>query len=149
MKGKEPMRIERINNGIVIDHITAGKGIEILKLFPTEILRTKIDYASYIDSPRMGMKDIIKIENVDVNHEWLLKVALLAPDLTISVIRDAKVEEKINPTLPEVIEGIITCRNPKCVTVKETYLTSLFRVARQENGKLRQQCQFCEHIFHS
>ena len=58
------MRIERIHNGIVLDHIKAGTGIEILKLFPTDILKTKIDYASFIDSPTLGQKDIIKIENL-------------------------------------------------------------------------------------
>lgn len=80
------MRIERITNGIVLDHIKAGVGIEILKLFPTELLRTKIDYASYVDSPSMHVKDIIKIENVDVNPATLLKLALLSPSITISII---------------------------------------------------------------
>ena len=58
------MRIERIHNGIVLDHIKAGVGIKILGLFPTDMLKSKIDYASYIESPRLGMKDIIKIENL-------------------------------------------------------------------------------------
>ncbi|CAM2067073.1 Aspartate carbamoyltransferase regulatory chain [Sulfidibacter corallicola] len=148
MAKKERMRIERINNGIVIDHIDAGKGIDILKLFPTEFLKTKIDYASYIDSPRMGMKDIIKIENLDVNAEWLMRIALLAPDLTISIIRNAKVQKKVKPTIPEIVEGILKCRNPKCVTIRETYLVSRFRVGRTETGRLKQQCTFCEHIFY-
>ena len=143
------MRIERINNGIVMDHIKAGMGIEILKLFPTELLKTKIDYASYVDSPSHGMKDIIKIENLDVDPTMLMKMALLAPKITISIIRDGHVEKKEQPEVPPLVEGVINCPNPKCVTGKETYLISRFNVTFQEDGKLRQQCLFCEHIIHS
>lgn len=143
------MRIERIGNGIVMDHITAGKGIEILNLFSRELLRTKIDYASYIESPSMGMKDIIKIENVDVDPETLMKMALLAPKITISIIRDGHVAEKIKPTVPPQVEGVINCKNPKCITIVESYLTSRFRVTWQEDGRLKKQCQFCEHVVYS
>ncbi len=140
------MRIERIHNGIVLDHIKAGVGIEILKLFPTEILRTKIDYASYVESPSMTTKDIIKIENIDVNPETLMKLALLSPSITISIIRNGQVQEKITPEIPPVVEGVITCTNPKCVTLRENYLISRFRVAWSEAGKIRKQCAYCEHI---
>ena len=143
------MRIERIHNGIVLDHIKAGKGIEILKLFPTEILKTKIDYASYVESKRLGMKDIIKIENLDVDPRTLMKMALLAPDITISIIREGHVHKKVRPTVPPEVEGVITCKNPKCVTGKESYLVSRFRVAWDQKGRLQQQCQYCEHIFYS
>ncbi len=143
------MRIERIHNGIVLDHIKAGMGIEILKLFPTDILKTKLDYASYVDSPSLGTKDIIKIENLDVDTKMLMKMALLAPNITISIIRDGNVDKKIKPQVPPLVEGVITCTNPKCVTQKEHYLTSRFRVAFEDDGRLRQQCMFCEHIFYS
>ena len=143
------MRIERINNGIVLDHIKAGMGIEVLKLFPTEILKTKIDYASFVESPRLGTKDIIKIENLDVNPKMLLKMTLLAPDITISIIREGQVQEKLNPTVPPLVEGVINCKNPKCITLRETYLTSRFSVCFENGGKLRQQCNYCEHIFYS
>lgn len=149
MKKQEPMRIERIRNGIVLDHIKEGMGIEILKLFPTEILKTKLDYASYVESPSLGMKDIIKIENLDVDPTLLMKMALLAPNITISIIRDGNVDNKIKPQVPPMVEGVIICPNPKCVTRQETYLTSKFRVEFQEDGRLRQQCLFCEHIFYS
>ncbi|MDJ0835800.1 MAG: aspartate carbamoyltransferase regulatory subunit [Acidobacteriota bacterium] len=143
------MRIERINNGIVLDHIKAGMGIHILKLFEVELLHTKIDYASYIDSPSLGMKDIIKIENLDVDPKMLMKMALLAPDITISFIRDGHVDKKVKPEVPPLVEGVINCPNPKCITQQEVYLTSRFQVAFEEDGRLRQQCLFCEHIFYS
>jgi len=142
------MRIERIHNGIVLDHIKAGMGIEILKLFPTDILKTKIDYASYIESPSLGTKDIIKIENLNVDPTMLMKMALLAPEITISIIRDGHVEQKIKPEVPPLVEGVITCTNPKCVTQNEAYLTSRFRVTFEADGRLRKQCVFCEHIFY-
>ncbi len=141
------MRIERIHHGIVLDHIKAGKGIEILKLFPTEILKTKIDYASYVESKRLGMKDIIKIENLDVDPKTLMKMALLAPDITISIIRKGQVREKVRPTVPAEVEGVITCKNPKCVTQRESYLVSRFKVGWEPSGRLRQQCRYCEHVF--
>jgi len=143
------MRIERINNGIVIDHIKAGKGIEILKIFPNELLRTKIDYASYVESPSLGTKDIIKIENLDVDPKTLMKVALLSPKITISIIRNGQVHHKIKPEIPPLIEGVIRCENPKCITLREPYLVSRFRVAMEASGKLRRQCAFCEHIFYA
>ncbi len=143
------MRIERINNGIVMDHINVGKGIEILNLFPTELLKTKIDYASYVESVSLGKKDIIKIENLNVNPKTLMKMALIAPDITISIIRDGEIQEKISPTVPPEVEGVISCKNPKCITLREDYLVSRFRIERTETGKLQQQCVFCEHLTYS
>lgn len=140
------MRIERINTGIVMDHIDAGKGIEILNLFPRELLKTNIDYGSYVDSKSLGKKDIIKIENLDVDPKMLMKMALISPNITISIIRDGQVHEKIEPSVPPLVDGVITCSNPKCVTLVETYLTSKFKIERSEDGKLLQQCMFCEHI---
>lgn len=142
------MRIERINNGIVMDHIKAGMGIEILKLFPTDLLKTKIDYASFIESPSQGQKDIIKVENLDVDPKMFMKMALLAPNITISIIRDGHVEKKVKPEIPPLVEGVITCTNPKCVTLKETYLTSRFRVNAEGDGRFRCQCMYCEHIIY-
>ena len=141
------MRIERINNGIVLDHISAGVGIEILNLFPTEILNTKIDYASYIDSPRQETKDIIKIENLDVEPKTLMKMALLSPNITISIIRNGQVSKKIRPTIPDQVDGVVACTNPKCVTLREDYLESKIRLFKQEDSRLRKQCVYCEHTF--
>jgi len=140
------MRIERIKNGIVMDHINAGVGIEILNLFPKELLHTRIDYAAFIDSPSLGEKDIIKIENLNVDPATLMKMAILSPKITISIIRDGKVSKKIRPTVPPVIEGVLTCDNPKCVTRQEPYLATKFKVSREENRFIRQ-CLYCEHIF--
>jgi len=140
------MRIERINNGIVLDHIKAGVGIEILNLFPKDLLKTKIDYASFIESPSLGQKDIIKVENLDADPQTLMKMAILSPKITISIIRDGKVAEKIRPKVPPIVEGVLTCENPKCVTKRETYLTSRFKVTTEEGSVVRQ-CQYCEHIF--
>lgn len=143
------MRIERIHNGIVLDHIKAGMGIEILKLFPVEILKTKIDYASYVESPSLGVKDMIKIENLDVDHMILMKMALLSPQITISIIRNGHVAEKLHPTIPPTVEGVIQCKNPKCITTTERYLLSRFSVKFEESGRLRQQCAYCEHVVYS
>ncbi|PIE01604.1 MAG: aspartate carbamoyltransferase regulatory subunit [Acidobacteria bacterium] len=139
------MRIERIGNGIVLDHIQAGMGIEILNLFPKKLLKTKIDYASFIESPSLGEKDIIKIENMDVDPSTLMKMAILSPKITISIIREGKVKEKIRPTVPPIVEGVLSCNNPKCVSQQETYLTSKFKVTRGETT-LTKQCLYCEHI---
>ena len=143
------MRIERINNGFVMDHIRAGQGIQILKLFPNGLLRTKIDYASYVDSNRMKTKDIIKIENLDVDPKTLMKMALISPEITLSIIRDGHVHQKIEPTVPPEVEGVLTCKNPKCVTLIEDYLVSRFKVEWEREDCLKQQCLYCEHIFYS
>lgn len=140
------MRIERINNGIVLDHIKAGIGIEILKIFPAELMVTKIDYASYVDSPSLGKKDLIKIENVDVDPATLMKLALLSPSITISIIRNGQVQNKITPKIPPVVEGVLVCTNPKCVTLREPYLISKFHINWSESGQIRKQCAYCEHV---
>lgn len=140
------MRIERITNGIVLDHITAGVGMEILNLFPKDLLKTKIDYASFIESPSLGEKDIIKLENLDVDPDILMKMAILSPKITISIIREGKVFKKIQPTVAPIVEGVLQCENPKCVSLRETYLPSRFKVETDENMVIRQ-CLYCEHIF--
>jgi aspartate carbamoyltransferase regulatory subunit len=140
------MRIERINNGIVMDHIKAGVGIQILQLFDIGLLKNKIDYGSYVDSKRLGKKDIIKIENLDVDPATLMKMALLSPDITISIIRDGHVAEKVEPKIPPVVEGVIRCQNPKCVTIAEPYLISKFRMRHDENGGMLAQCAYCENL---
>lgn len=140
------MRIERINNGIVMDHIKAGVGIQILQLFEIGMLKNKIDYASYVDSNRLGTKDIIKIENLDVDPAMLMKMALLSPDITISIIRDGHVVDKVEPKIPEVVEGVIRCQNPKCVTIAEPYLVSKFRMKQDEQGSMLAQCAYCENL---
>lgn len=140
------MRIERINNGIVMDHIKAGMGIQILQLFEIGLLKNKIDYASYVDSNRLGTKDIIKIENLDVDPSMLMKMALLAPDITISIIRDGHVIEKVEPKIPPVVEGVIRCQNPKCVTISEPYLVSKFHIKHDDQGGRLAQCAYCENL---
>jgi aspartate carbamoyltransferase regulatory subunit len=140
------MRIERITNGIVLDHIVAGVGIDILNLFPKDLLKTKVDYASFVESPSMGQKDIIKIENLDVASDVLTKMAILSPNMTIAIIRDGGVHQKFKPEIPEVVEGVLTCKNPKCVTRHEPYLTTRFFLSLEEKG-LMGQCAYCEHLF--
>lgn len=143
------MRIERIHNGIVLDHIKAGMGIEILKLFPLEFLKTKIDYASYVESPSLGMKDMIKVENLDVDPATLVKMGILSPSITISLIRNGQVKKKIQPKIPPIVEGVLTCENPKCITQFEKYLVSRFFVRWEDDGRVREQCAYCEHVFYS
>ena len=127
------MNIDSIKNGIVIDHIPAGKGMEIYRLLDLE----KLDCRR-----KLGRKDIIKIATaIDVDLDLL---GYVAPGVTIDLIRDGRLAEKKSPALPERIVGVIRCRNPRCITSTEQELPQVFRLTDREKGVYR--CLYCESM---
>ena len=98
-----------------------------------------------LESGRQGTKDLIKIENKELTNQEANKIALLSPDATFSIIRDYRVVDKKSPQLPEVVEGILKCTNPACVTNTHGDVDSRFNVLNKKPVKLR--CHFCERCF--
>ena len=108
------LNIDSISKGIVIDHIKAGYGFRIFKHLGLD--KAEFTVALIINAPskKYGKKDIIKIENViDVD---LTMLGFIDPNITVNIIENEKIVEKINLSLPEKVEGIIECKNPRCVT---------------------------------
>lgn len=134
------MIISPIENGIVLDHIKAGKGMDLYKALRLDELSCMVALITNADSVKMGKKDIIKInEQIDLD---LAVVGYIDPGITVNVIKDGKntKREKINP--PETIENLIRCKNPRCITTVEQELPQVFRLTDRENRVYR--CIYCE-----
>ena len=134
------MNIDSIKNGIVIDHITAGKGMELYSLLSLEALDCPIVIAKNALSRKMGKKDIIKIDgNITLDTDIL---GYIDPDVTINIIKDGEVFEKKTVSLPERLVNVISCKNPRCITSCEQELDQVFTLTDKENRVYR--CLYCE-----
>ena len=137
------MIIDALKNGIVIDHITAGKGMEIYNLLKLDEIETQVAIIKNAQSRKMGKKDIIKIEGVcDIN---LAILGYVDPGSSVNIIRDGKLSEKFHPELPERLEGILKCKNPRCITSIEQGLDHVFNLTDAEKKVYR--CQYCEEKY--
>ncbi len=134
------MNIDSIKNGIVIDHIKAGKGMEIYKFLNLDAMECPVAIIKNAVSRRMGKKDIIKIDTTpDID---LRVLGYIDPDATINVIQDEKLVKKYHPGLPETIKDIIKCKNPRCITSTEQELPHIFKLTDKEKHIYR--CVYCE-----
>ena len=135
------MIIGQIKDGIVLDHITAGKSMEIYNALKLGELDCSVAMIQNAVSPKMGKKDIIKIGTVmDLNLDVL---GYIDPGITVNIIRDGKVAKRHHLWLPERITGIIKCKNPRCITSVEVNVPHEFKLADKEKKIYR--CIYCEH----
>lgn len=136
------MNIDSIKDGIVIDHIQSGRGMEIYRLLELEKLDCQIAIIKNALSGKMGRKDIIKIDSaIELDLDLL---GYVAPGVTIDVIRGGKLVEKKTPELPEEIAGVIKCKNPRCISTTEQELPQVFRLVDREKRIYR--CLYCESM---
>ena len=134
------MTVDEIKNGIVLDHITAGKGMKIYNLLGLDKLDCSVALIRNADSGKMGKKDIIKIDaDIELNTDI---IGYVDPDITVNVIKDGKNVEKKTIELPEKLTNVITCKNPRCISVTEQELPQVFTLADRENRVYR--CLYCE-----
>ena len=134
------MNIDSIKNGIVIDHITAGKATELYSLLNLDSLNCTIVIGKNVTSRKMGKKDIIKIDaDFSLNTDIL---GYVDPGVTINVIKDGKITEKKTVSLPERLVNVIACKNPRCITSCEQELDQVFTLTDKENRVYR--CLYCE-----
>lgn len=134
------MNIDSIQNGYVIDHIRAGRSMEIYRYLGLDALDCSVAIIKNVKSRRMGKKDIIKIdEEIDVNLEML---GYIDPGITVNVIRDGKRLEKKSLALPERVVNVIRCKNPRCITQIEQEVDQVFFLADKQKQTYR--CLYCE-----
>ena len=134
------MNIDSIRNGIVIDHITAGRGMELYHLLGLDKLDCSIAIIKNVHSNKMGKKDIIKIdEDIELDMNVL---GYVDPGVTIDIIKDGKLVEKKRATLPREIKNVIFCKNPRCITSTEQELPHIFKLTDEQNRVFR--CIYCE-----
>ena len=134
------MNIDSIQNGVVLDHIQAGKSMDIYKYLHLDQLDCSVAIIKNVRSDRMGKKDIIKIDSpVDVNLEIL---GYIDPNITVNVIRNGQRVEKKKLELPKKLVNIIRCKNPRCITVAEEQLDAIFLLHDAE--KHTYHCAYCD-----
>ncbi len=134
------MNVDEIKNGIVIDHIKAGKGMQIYKFLHLDALDCPIAIIKNAQSRRMGRKDIIKID-AEVTLD-LSALGYIDPDVTVNVIKNGENVNKYHPGLPTEIVNILPCKNPRCITSTEQELPHIFRLTDAETRTYR--CIYCE-----
>jgi len=136
------LKIQPIKNGTVIDHITAGNSVKVLHILgiPRSSSST-VSVAMNVKS-MLGKKDIVKVENRELDPQEVDKIALIAPKATINIIRNFEVAEKYRVKLPEEIIGIVRCSNPTCVSNSNEPIDSRFIVMSEDPPHIK--CYFCE-----
>ncbi len=134
------MNIDSIKNGIVIDHITAGRSMEIYRLLGLESLDCSVALIKNVTSRKTGKKDIIKIDSdFDVDTDIL---GYVDPGVTVNIIKDGKIAEKRTLELPTELTDVLKCKNPRCITSTEQELPHIFRLTDREHRVYR--CIYCE-----
>ncbi len=134
------MHIDEITNGIVIDHIEAGKSMEIYNLLNLDALECSVAIIKNVPSKKMGRKDIIKIDTaLDVD---VAALGYIDNGITINTIANGIKINKRHLELPEQITNIVKCKNPRCITSVEQEIDHIFRLTDRENKVYR--CIYCE-----
>ena len=134
------MHIDSIKNGVVIDHIKAGKSMEIYRHLELDKLDCTVAIIKNVSSKKMGRKDIIKIDaEMEVDLEVL---GYIDPDITVNIIKNEQLCEKKKLTLPAMIKDVVKCKNPRCITTTEQDLPHIFKLTNAETKTYR--CIYCE-----
>ena len=134
------MIIGQIKDGIVLDHITAGRGMEIYRILKLHELDCTVAMIENAESVKLGRKDIIKVGKViDLNFDVL---GFIDPGITVNIINDGKLVKRAHLKLPERIRDVIRCKNPRCITTTEQELPHVFKLTDAEKQTYR--CIYCE-----
>lgn len=134
------MTIDSIINGIVLDHIQVGKSMEIYRVLELSKLDCSVAIIKNVTSKKAVQKDIIKIDSmIDINLDVL---GYIDPGITVNIVKNGEIVEKRKLTLPDMVTGVIKCKNPRCITSVEQELPHVFRLTDREKGVYR--CIYCE-----
>ncbi|MBQ6022325.1 MAG: aspartate carbamoyltransferase regulatory subunit [Clostridia bacterium] len=134
------MNIDSIQNGVVIDHITAGSGMRLYDLLGLDRTDLSVAIIRNVASRKMGKKDIIKIDaDIDVNLDV---IGYVDPGATVNIIKDGLLYEKKTIEMPELLTDVIRCKNPRCITGTEQELKHVFRLT--DRAKKEYRCVYCE-----
>lgn len=137
------LTVNSIKNGIVIDHIKAGHGIKIFNYLGLDKVNYSVALIMNAESPKLGRKDIIKIEN-----ELELDFAVLGfidPNITIDIIESGVIMKKINLRLPERVENVVRCKNPRCITSVERNISHVFYLVDEKSREYK--CKYCDELY--
>lgn len=145
MTKENKLLVAAIKNGTVIDHITAGQALKIIRLLNLPEHEKRVTVGLNLPSRVMGKKDLIKVEGKELAREDINRVAIFSPQSTINIIKDYKIVKKFRAEIPETIEYVVVCPNPKCVTNNEKMNSKFHVIVKKE--KIRLKCHYCEKVF--
>lgn len=146
MNEKKELKIPGIKEGTAIDHIPSRVTFKVIKILDLKEFKHTISVALNLKSKAMGKKGIIKISSRFLTQDEVNKIAILAPNATVNIIKDYKVKEKIKVNLPDNLSNIIKCSNPNCITNNEKVKTS-FKIINK--SPLQVLCHHCERVMGS
>lgn len=134
------MKVDSIQNGFVIDHITSGNGMKLYDLLGLDQLDCSVALIRNVTSKKMGRKDIIKVDaSIPLNLDL---IGYVDPAVTVNVIRNGDLAEKRSIERPEILKNVIKCKNPRCITSVEQELDHVFKLT--DRGKNIYRCIYCE-----
>ncbi len=142
MTGKKVKRVAAIQNGTVIDHIPSEATFKVLQIL--DLGNKSITVGNNLSSKKMGLKGLVKINNKILTKEELNKIAIVSPQAIVSTIKEYEVKDKFCVELPEVLENVLNCFNPTCITRNEEVLTKFYVVGKRP---LKIRCHYCERSF--
>jgi aspartate carbamoyltransferase regulatory subunit len=145
MKEPKQLSVSAIQNGTVIDHIPANALFKVIQILGLDRIENQITFGTNLESKKLGRKAIIKISGIYFEDEDINRIALVAPEAKLNIIKDYEVVEKRIVEVPDSITGIAKCMNPKCITNFE-HVTTRFKVISKKNVALK--CHYCEKITH-
>jgi len=137
------LQVSAIKDGTVIDHIPANNLFKVINILNLDKVETQMTFGSNFESQRLGLKAIIKLSDVFFEDNDINKIALVAPEAKLNIIKDYRVVEKKVVTVPDSIRGIAKCGNPKCITNNEDIVTK-FKVLSKKKVAIK--CHYCEKI---
>ncbi len=140
---KKELEVAALENGTVIDHIPSNVLFKVVRLLELEGLVDSITIGNNLDSKKYGKKGIIKISNKFFEEEQINRIALIAPNAILNIIRDYKVAEKKSLIVPPVVKRIVKCNNPKCITNNEP-MPTVFNVL--DTDELHLKCRYCQKV---
>ena len=139
---EQVLKVQKIKNGIVIDHIPCGMALKVLKILGIERdIGSTVTMAMHVKS-KIGWKDIVKIEDRYLDDREIDKIALIAPTATVNLIKNYQVIKKHHVNIPENIRGIVKCINPRCITNQREPVEPEFYLVSKNPLVIR--CKYCE-----
>ena len=138
---KGEMFVRALKNGTVIDHIPSDKLFAVVSLLHLDKLKNRIIIGFNLNSEKIGKKSIIKVSDKYFSSEELNQLSVLAPNVTLNIIKEYEIIEKYKVEMPDELNGIIKCANPKCITNNEP-MTTRIKIIDKQKGIIR--CLYCE-----
>ena len=138
---RKELQVAALQNGTAIDHIPSDKVFDVVSLLQLDRLSNPLTIGGNLESKKMGTKGIIKVSDKFFAEDEINRIALVAPNVNLNIIKNYEVVEKKDVILPDTIIDIVKCNNPKCITNNEPMKTR-FHVTDKAKAEL--QCHYCE-----